>query len=326
MNAHSQPPRWADLLLETFVAPDLLEDVQGDLHEVFYKRVAEVGLARARREYALAVVRYLRPFFLNRKQSASSSIKQSDMVRSYFKIAFRNITRHKAYSFVNIAGLTLGLTACLLISLFVWDETRYDLFLTDGARVFRVYNEHTDAQGTIEMAVAPPMYTTTLQTEFPEVEKTARIMMTAQHKTLFESGNTKSYEENGLFIDSTFFEVFPLPFRYGSPVKALDDRASIVISPEMAQRFFHSEDVVGKQILMNKQPYLIKGVVPNHPKFHLQFDYIIPLAAIQLPAERMQSWRWNQFYNYVKVKKGVDIQPLERKFQALVKEKNGALC
>jgi putative ABC transport system permease protein len=244
------------------------------------------------------------------------------MLKNFFKIALRNISRHKGFSFINIAGLTLGLTACILIGLFVWDENQYDKFLPGGEQVYRVYTEYTNNEGTEVMGVAPPMFATTLQQDFPEVEKTARIMMQAEYKTLFEAGKTKLYEQSGFFVDSTFFDVFPLPFKYGSSANALDDPASIVISNEMAERFFGDENPVGKQMLINKEPLQVKGVFEKNPKFHLQFNFLRPLAAIQIPAERMQSWGWHQFVNYVKVKKETNVQALQLKFQGDVKQKS----
>src|SRR5438874_7628660 len=98
------------------------------------------------------------------------------MFKNFFKVSFRNISRHKGFSFINIAGLTLGLTACILIGLFVWDENRYDKFLPHSDQVYRVYDEYTNNEGTQQVAVAPPMFATTLDQDFPEVEKTARVM------------------------------------------------------------------------------------------------------------------------------------------------------
>ncbi|MGN6194197.1 MAG: ABC transporter permease [Ginsengibacter sp.] len=244
------------------------------------------------------------------------------MFNNFFKIAFRNITRHKGFSFINIAGLTLGLTACILIGLFVWDENQYDKFLPGGDQVYRVYNHYTNSEGSEDRAVAPPMFTTTLQQDFPEVEQTARILMLPENKTLFENGNKKIYEQEGFYADSTFFDVFPLSFQYGSRVKVLDDPASIVISTTLAERFFGNDNPVGKQLLVDKTPFTVKGVFIKNPKFHLQFDYVLPLAAAQIPKERMQSWQWQQFYNYAKLKKGTNVRSLEMKFQADVKQKS----
>jgi putative ABC transport system permease protein len=129
------------------------------------------------------------------------------------------------------------------------------------------------------------------------------------------------YEQTGYFVDSTFFEVFPLSFKYGSAEKALDDPSSIVLSDAMAERLFGNEDPVGKQILMDKASLQVRGVFIKNSRFHLQFNYLRSLSALQLPPERMQSWGWHQFYNYAKLKKGTNVHALELKFQNEVKEK-----
>ncbi|MCW3120080.1 MAG: hypothetical protein JWM28_4162 [Chitinophagaceae bacterium] len=197
------------------------------------------------------------------------------MFRNFIKVAFRNITRHKGFSVINIAGLTLGLSACLLIGLFIWDEKQYDQFLPGGDQVYRIYNEYTDNEGSQNMALTAPMYAPVLQQDFPEVEQTARVMMTARYKILFEAGKNKLYEESGFFVDSTFLELFPLSLKQGSLSKALDDPASIVISEEMAERFFGDDPPVGKQMLMNKAAYQVKAVFKKKSEvsFTIQFSY-----------------------------------------------------
>jgi len=246
------------------------------------------------------------------------------MLQNFFKVAFRNMHRHFGFSFINIAGLTLGLTACLLIGLFVWDEYQYDKNVPEGDHIYRVYNEYTNNEGTDDRAVVPPMFATTLQQEFPEVEQAARVLMLPETKTLFEAGSRKLYEESGYYVDSTFMDVFALPFKYGAAAKALNDPASILLSEEMAQRFFGNENPVGRQMLMDKTPMLVKGVFKKDPKFHLQFNYLVPMAAAGIPAERMQSWGWQQFYTYIKLKRSADVNALESKFKSIVLQKTKA--
>ena len=247
------------------------------------------------------------------------------MLKNYFKIAFRNFSRHRGFSIISIAGLALGLTACILIGFFVWDENQYDKFLPGGDRVYRVYNDYKNSDGESEMVVTPPMFATTLNNDFPEVEHATRVMSLPEYKTLFEAGKNKLYEQSGYFVDSTYFEVFPLSFKYGSPVKALNDRGSIVLSDDMSQRLFGNENPVGKQILMDKQPLLVKGVFIKNPKFHLQFNYLRALSSVPNPPERMQSWLWDQFFTYVKVKRETNVQTLLIKFQKEAKQKSESL-
>jgi putative ABC transport system permease protein len=236
------------------------------------------------------------------------------MLKNYFKVAFRNIARHKGFSFINILGLTLGLTACLLIGLFVRDEKQFDKFVNNGDRIHRIYYQITTPEGTSKIATTPPMFTTALQKQYPEVEKTLR-MLSHQSKELFEVGDKKLYEERGIFTDPTFFDFFPLKIKYGSAANALNDPTSIVISDEMAERYFGKEDPVGKSITYAKDPYVIKAIFYHDPKFHLPVNYIIPMAATGIPKERLEAWDWYQFNNYIQLKEDADANALQAKFQ-----------
>ena len=239
------------------------------------------------------------------------------MLSSFFKIALRNLFRHKGFSFINLSGLTLGLTACLLIGLFVRDERSYDRFVPDGDRIYRIYNQ-AGPQGTEKMVTTQPMIATALKQEFPEVELTLRIMKISS-KDLFEAGDKKFYEEGGVFADSTFFDMFPLTFLHGSREEVLYDPASIVISQSMAERFFGKENPVGRQLLFNKSPLVVKGVYRQEPKFHLQLNYIIPMSGAGLPPGRLESWGWQQMNNYVRIREGASVAALQQKFQDWLK-------
>lgn len=242
------------------------------------------------------------------------------MWKNYFTIAYRHLVRHKAFSAINIAGLSLGLTACLLLGLFVYDELQYDRFLPGGERVYRLYNDVTTTEGRELVAGTPPMFATTLQQNHPEVETAVRLLR-LMDKFLVEGEGKRLYEEGGLAADSTFFRVFPLAFKYGTPEKALDEPKSLVMSEAMAARFFGAGDPTGKEILFNKQRVVIKGVFQQPSRFHLPVNFLLPLADVTIPAERMRSWNWQQFYTYVKLKPGAQPGALQDRFQAFIREK-----
>jgi putative ABC transport system permease protein len=219
-------------------------------------------------------------------------------------------------------GLSCGLTASLLIAAFVYDESQFDRFISEGDQIYRVCTGYTNSTGTQKMAVTPPAFARLLNMDFPEVEAVTRVLMTAVHKTLFEAAGKKLYEESGIIADSNFFDVFPLSGPYGSTGKWIKDRSSLVISDETSERYFGAENPVGKQMLMDKVPMQISGVFRKNSKFHLQFDYVVPLSSTGIPAERMESWGWHQFFNYVQLKKGSDVNNLEAKFQREVKARS----
>ncbi|GHA55948.1 ABC transporter permease [Pontibacter akesuensis] len=243
------------------------------------------------------------------------------MFSNYIKSTLRNLAWHKGFTLINIAGLALGLTACLLIGLFVYDELQYDKFLPEGEQVYRVYNQQTGEEGGDFIASVPPMFATTLEDNFPEVEATARILMlTFSNNSLVEVGEKQLYEKGMFLVDPSFFEIFQLNFKYGSPEKALDDPSSIVISDEFAERVFGDIDPVGKEVNINKSTLLVKGVFESNAKLHLPVNFILPMDAAQIPAERMKNWGWQQFYTYVKLKKGADPDFVLSKFRNIVKQ------
>lgn len=241
------------------------------------------------------------------------------MFRNYFKTALRSLSRRTTFSVINIAGLTLGLCATLLIALFVWDEHQYDKFVPEGDRIYRLCNQVTQNEGTEPVAVTPPTYSGVLLRQFPGVEAATRVLALGESKSLFEAGGKAIYETNGLFVDSAFFHVFQFPFVYGTPATALSEPSSVVLSREMAIRYFGDQDPVGKKILIDKKLVRVTGVLDKNPKFHLQFNYLCPLADVGIAPDRLQSWQWQQFFTYIRTRNGADIKGMQATFRDIVK-------
>ncbi|NEU08560.1 FtsX-like permease family protein [Flavihumibacter sp. R14] len=242
------------------------------------------------------------------------------MLKNYLKTAFRNLWRYKGFSLINISSLAVGITCCLIIGLFVWDELKYDKFIPEGENIYRMYTEDTDVNGTTSTASVAPMFATYLQSNYPEVESTTRLLM-FNGKLLLEVNGISSYENKGLIADSSFFTMFPLKFLRGDPKTALEGATSVVISETLAKKYFPDADPIGKIIKIDKTDFAVKGVLAEIPEhFHLDLQYIIPMPAAGVEKERMERWTWNQFFTYVKVKPGTNVQLLQSKFQAAVKK------
>src|SRR5829696_6824404 len=237
------------------------------------------------------------------------------MFRNYLKTAVRNLLRYKGFATINILSLTIGIIGCLIIGLFVWDEQQFDKNIPNGENIYRIYEERKDAVNTTFNAPVPPAYADFLQRTYPEVESTTRMMMLG-NKFLVERGEKRAYEEKGIFVDSSFFSMFSLKFKTGNPATALNTPKSIVLTEELAQRYFGAEDPVGKTVFINKDTMEVKGVLaalPSH--FHLSFRYLMPIAAVGIPKERMEKWGWHQFYTYLKLKPGANATVLQNKFR-----------
>jgi putative ABC transport system permease protein len=242
------------------------------------------------------------------------------MIKNYLKTALRNITRYKGFSLINILSLAIGVIGCLVIALFVWDEQQYDKTITGGENIYRVYEERKDNNVTSLAAPTPPAFATFLKQQYPEVVSTSRILMTGD-KYLLEAGEKRGYEEKGIFVDSNFFQLFQLKFIKGDVNTALNAPKAIVISEEIAGRYFGNEDPMDKIVKIDKDTLTVKGVfakLPGH--FHLDFRYVMPLSATGIPKERMEKWTWTQFYTYVKLKPGANVHQLQDKFQAYMKK------
>lgn len=245
------------------------------------------------------------------------------MLENYFKTAIRNLLRYKGFTTINILSLAIGITGCLVIGLFVWDELQYDKFIKEGDSVYRLYAKRNNSTGNTSTANTPPAMAPYLQQHYPEVEHTMRLLMWSG-RMLMEVGEKMGYEDKGLIADSTFFEIFPLQLAKGNAATALDHPMSVVITEEMAQKYFGNADPIDKTLKLDKSDFTVKGVLAKLPEhFHLDINYILPMTAAGLPAERMQRWTWQQFFTYVRVKKGTNIQQLQDKFQlAAIKQIN----
>jgi putative ABC transport system permease protein len=175
------------------------------------------------------------------------------MITNYMKLAWRNLVRNKAFSFINIMGLSVGLTTCLLIMLYIADETRYDKHHKDANQIFRI----ASVTGTGETwAAAPAPLAWALKNDLPEVQQVTRLLSFPDIEKMllkYEQGSEsrRFYESGGYYVDSTFFQVFTYEFIYGNAATALNEPNSLVISDNIAQKFFGNKDAVGKALVVN---------------------------------------------------------------------------
>jgi len=242
------------------------------------------------------------------------------MFKNYLKTAIRNLLRYKGFGIINISSLTIGIIGCLVIGLFVWDEWQYDKKIPGGENIYRVYEQRKDNDNITYAAISAPAFATFLKRTYPEVDTTTRILMSID-KFLMEVGEKRNYEEKGWFVESSFFQIFPLKFSKGDPATALIEPKTIVLTEELAKKYFNNEDPINKTLYIDKDTVTVKGVLAKLPDhFHLDFHYLVSLQTTGIPKQRMERWTWHQFYTYVKLKPGTNVQQLQDKFQAHMKK------
>lgn len=223
------------------------------------------------------------------------------MLKNYIKIALRNLVRHKGYSFINIAGLTLGITCCSLLFLYVLDELNYDGMHEKKDRIFRIVEHMSSEEGNRQFGQTAPAAGPTLAAEYEETESFVRLFKFGGHIN-FTMGDTKFAERAYYYADSSFFQVFDFGLLHGEPKTALANPNSIIMDAEWAKTLFGTEDVVGKQIeLDDGESFLITGVMESMPQnSHIQARMLL---SVPYSDERFKgyvaNWSAHGAYTYL---------------------------
>jgi ABC-type antimicrobial peptide transport system permease subunit len=233
------------------------------------------------------------------------------MFKNYFKSAFRNIKRFKGYSFINIAGLTVGMACFILIFLWVYDELNYDTFHTHSKQLYRIILKKADDPGDQGVPSTPYILPKILKEEYPEIVEVTRVR-TRAYPSAVRYGDIAFYEQQFFFTDPSFFSMFSYNFSAGNPETVLNNPNSVIVTKEAARKYFGDEDPMGKIIQWNNtQDLEVTGVIEKIPyNSHLQFDF---MASLQLyDSERLSSW-WREADGYVQLQEGVSVEDVNRK-------------
>ncbi len=243
------------------------------------------------------------------------------MISNFLLTSFRNIKNNKGYVSINILGLSVGMASFILILLWVQDELSYDKFHSNINELYKVVDHEQYSNGEeFRFAVNPPALAQALLDKYPEVKEVTRY--SPGRDKVIEYAD-KRFSEQGLsFADPSFFNLFSFPFIKGDREKALSDPYSIVITQKMSEKYFGSNDPIGKILRVdNKVDFQVTGVLKNIPSnSHIKLDFIAPFTAIEqfgLPIDG-----WNSYYcgTYVMLKKNSGYKELSKKITHLVKE------
>lgn len=240
------------------------------------------------------------------------------MIRSYFKIAYRNLWKNKGFSAINIIGLAIGIATCLIIMLFVQNELGYDRFNTKADRIVRItFQGSANGEKFNESTVMPPV-AQTMKTDFPEVLEATRLRDYGVPRLV---NGDRTFKEDALaFADANFFQVFTLPLIAGDAKTALVEPNTIVITKALARKYFGNEDPMGKVIRFkeeHKTPCTVTGVIEKVPQnSHFHFELFASMAS--LPESLESTWMSSNFYTYLLLPKGYDYKKLEAKLPAMV--------
>lgn len=244
------------------------------------------------------------------------------MLKNYLKIAFRNLLRKKGYSFINIAGLAVGIACCIIILLYVQKELRYDTFHEHSDRIYRVHRTHTGSGGSdLRHALSNFVMAPILEENNPDIIEAVRL---APQEEKVSYGNDVFKETRFFYTESSFFDIFTVKMLAGNPENALSDPFSVVLTRETARKYFGTQNPIGKQLSITRDEeylYTVTGVVEEFPESsHIQFDFLANIESTRnwFSEEMYNQWGNMWMYTYVLVEPGTDISGLERQLKPVI--------
>ena len=245
------------------------------------------------------------------------------MLKNYLKIALRNINKHKGYSFINIAGLAVGMTCCILILLWVQDELSYDRYNENADRIYRItYAE--EIGGAFDHYALPPFPAApAFAAELPGISAYTRLW---QRTSLIKHADNNFDERNIFYVDKDFFKIFSHEFIEGNPATALENPGSIVLTRDMAKKIFGDKDALGETLNLSTDGDLrVTGVVENVPRnSHFHFNCLVSINTIQgRRAEYLDAWLVIVGWSYLLLEENADAKILEGKIAPVVEKYTG---
>jgi putative ABC transport system permease protein len=260
------------------------------------------------------------------------------MFKNYVTIALRNLMKHKGFSFINIFGLSIGLTCCMLISLYIYHEYSYDIYHKNGERLYQlgaIAGKGGEAEHRAHVPAALPVL---LEQEMPEIEESARLLrLFGDDKTLLQyqeaGGNLRAfYETQGYIADASFFELLSYNFIEGNPTTALQNPNTVVVSEEIARKLFGEESALNKVIKVSSSTngdhdFTITGVFRQKvAPSHIDGRFFLSVRGGNMEGFVLNSTTLlnnNMFHTYLLLQEGTDARALEQKFPAFVERHMG---
>lgn len=245
------------------------------------------------------------------------------MLKNYLKTAWRNLMKHKTFSIINIAGLSIGITICFIIMLFVQDELSYDRFNKNADRMVRVaFKADINGGKIFETNVMPPV-AAAMKNDYPEVEDATRLNVAGAPKITYKD---KTFKDDELvFVDPNFFSLFTLPLIEGNAKTALQQPNTIIITKAIAKKYFGNEDPIGKILVFpdNKNAsFKVTGLIDKVPaNSHFHFDMFGSMTGLE--QAKLDSWMGSNFFTYVLLRPGYDYKKLEAKLPGMVEKYMG---
>ena len=240
------------------------------------------------------------------------------MFSNNLKIAIRNLLKNKTFSFINVFGLSIGITCTILILLWVQDEVDFDKFHKNGNKIYRVVQEDKDGENSRTPALLAPEITS----KVPEIASFTRIFKLPN--IIFQEETNIFREENGIVVDPQFFTIFNFPWIEGNPETALSAPSNVIITETLAKKYFGNNDPINKTINIDgKSASIVTGVIKDIPKnSHLKFDFVLPFCLLEaiMPSD-VNNWGAFNYTTYLQLAPAANIAATNQKINQIAKDK-----
>ncbi len=307
------PPKGLIRFFRWFCDPDLVEELEGDMIELFEER-SQSSIAKAKTLLVWEIIMLFRPGII-RNFDENKNLNNYGMIKNYLKSAWRSFMKYKTFSAINIFSLTIGMAACMVIFLFVKDERSFDAFNEKKDKIYRLC-EVQSPPGTIvqNVALSMPGMGPTMTAEFPEIETFTRFWNWGDQ--LLEIGEKRITIENVAGVDSTFFEIFDYPLIIGDPSEVVDEPLDAVVSEEVAITLFNKLDVIGETFILDGDQCIIRGVMENVPEnSHLQFNILLNIKSATLNNPDFDTQFGSNFLNtYFILNEAADLDAMAERY------------
>lgn len=246
------------------------------------------------------------------------------MLKNYLKIAWRNLLKSKGFSFINLAGLNIGISACVLISVYIIHETSYDKFVPNSANIYRLVRQFTFGKETEKNIHFSANMARTIESDFDEIEQAGRIL----DSDLFYGAGTNEiqiddevmqhHEDGFAYADQAILDIFSIPMIFGDPKTALEEPNTIVISQSISQKYFKNENPIGRVVYLNgnrDDPRRITAVMRDFPtNSHMDFNYFLTLKGVEFGEGEQDRWIQSNYHTYLSLRPDTDVSLFDQTF------------
>jgi putative ABC transport system permease protein len=321
------PPKWPLKFLRFFLKKEYLEEIEGDMEEMFYDNVEQLSLKRARRIYTWEILRLLRPVLIKNLE-VLQQLNHLPMFKNYFKVSLRGLMKNPVNSFINIFGLSAAIGFCVFAFAFArwtyntdqFHEHKHSVYLT-------TFTANRDGRPE-QYGTAPRPLGEMLRQDFAHIKKVCRM----EDKSVVIKYNDNVFHERIRFTDPEFLEMFTFPMKWGTST-SLNDVNSIVLSEEMSIKYFGDENPIGESILMiydknRSKAFKITGVAQDFPKGKsFSFDFLVNFENLRTYDPAYDIHEWSAFVNatFIQVDNPANLKTIQRSMEKYRKMQNEAV-